>query len=205
MDNSTLAILISIFAILITGLGILIAALLHMQSNFLVMDANTISKKALEIATFSHKKEIAPDLVISYFIIKDKIYLRLHNMNYGKANILQVQISGHLKLISQAVDSEPFDYPIILLQNNYRQFICEPATFSFGDYDFIAAEAQKNRVSIEEEYKFKIGKFIKSAWFVVHYKNELDTHYMLVLQYKNDTSWFQGKPQELPQPVEFTK
>jgi len=74
MDISTLALVLSFFAIFVTGIGILVGALLHMQSNFLVMDANAISKKALDMATSAHKKEIAPELVITYHIIQDKLY-----------------------------------------------------------------------------------------------------------------------------------
>ena len=145
----------------ISLLGTAVALMATVFAMRLSADANVLAKRAVEMHLFSHKKEVAPNLTLSWSQFDGvDIQFTLRNTNPGKAKIYAIDTIFKRKFEM----AHPFEVPFELLLNGEAIFILETK--------LPTALLITQDVLQEEMKKLMMGKGI-----LVYYKDILGTNY----------------------------
>lgn len=161
------------------------------ESNRLASEANTTSSQALNIALFSHKKEIQPMFTAEYITDKDSnhVYIEfmIRNVSRGKAFIYYVEILTNRRAKLLDTEHKSFNYPIVIGQNQVEAFILKLEKIPADVWSFIVGQAPQNNV---DEVKKALKFMAELAYLKIYFEDELGSKYQTVLHYKPDEGKF---------------
>lgn len=202
-DFNILSFIIAIVAVVGTFFGILISALFSwksdltaLSSNEIAKQANEIANKALDIAMFTHKGEIQPNLKGAFQVFGPITSITLTNISRGQAIIIRLTpLSSDFRFV-EAKEVGLGKYPITLGLNNSTVVYVKFLDGTGEDTDLDLKYEYSAQISPSLARKFLLEK-MKLLSFAIHYQDTYGTEYISILRFNDDSNVYEGTPREI--------